>query len=668
MNKRLMAWPIVVSFFVFLEGCTPVRVFENQPIIRGALPLSLEQLARQNECRLKFGRDCDSKNCECQSSASANVISHRFSDEWSWNKLDKDNPPLYCLALSGGGMRAAMFSIGVLQGLSRNDDLEKTEIISSVSGGSYALSWFLAQKYYQIKNGVDFKLNQLTGVWTKEEGEEKEVGENSGSPQFKHFVENSRFMSEADYLLLAAGNTVLLPANALLNGVFGWHANTSISTNYYQRRLAGLFQKSPLGAIGENVGDMSLVDFADFWAKEKRHHQLPFFIINATALIEKSNRGHEALMANSIFEFTPQTFGSDAFGRYRWSGLEGARANAKNLRGELTLSLATAISGAAIDSSVFAKGPSQQTLASAIHQDLGYYIDNPRINDSTRALHQLLPWPFYYFSRYQRDVEGTRWYLTDGGHSENLGLFSLVRRRCQNIIVVDSEQDEAYQFDAYFRVKKALLRELGVEFKVPLIESLVKQADIPESEKNKERIEGVTKPSEEKENPHFGEKWNTFAERPVMDGFIKDLPYPGRDKKLNVTYIKLAYMPPAWQSFEWNEVKNQELLKYCQGAYSGDFSASGECDSNWRPDVSDKLERYFCCSVDKRQRSQNPLAEKMLFPQKPTTDQDFSKEQLEAYIRLGTEVVKRHCAKKDPAGTFTIASCYERSALGQRRQ
>ena len=49
------------------------------------------------------------------------------------------------MALSGGGIRSAAYSIGVMKGLAQKGILQEIDIMSSVSGGSYALSWFYTQ-------------------------------------------------------------------------------------------------------------------------------------------------------------------------------------------------------------------------------------------------------------------------------------------------------------------------------------------------------------------------------------------------------------------------------------------------------------------------------------------------------------------------------------------
>jgi len=48
------------------------------------------------------------------------------------------------LCLSGGGIRSASFSIGVLQALAASGLLERFDYLSTVSGGGYAGGWFSA--------------------------------------------------------------------------------------------------------------------------------------------------------------------------------------------------------------------------------------------------------------------------------------------------------------------------------------------------------------------------------------------------------------------------------------------------------------------------------------------------------------------------------------------
>src|SRR5688572_5760527 len=49
------------------------------------------------------------------------------------------------LALSGGGVRSAAFSIGAMKALYDLKILDKVDVISSVSGGSYASYWLYSR-------------------------------------------------------------------------------------------------------------------------------------------------------------------------------------------------------------------------------------------------------------------------------------------------------------------------------------------------------------------------------------------------------------------------------------------------------------------------------------------------------------------------------------------
>jgi len=53
--------------------------------------------------------------------------------------------PKVCLALSGGGLRSAAFSTGVMRGLATKNALGQIDIISAASGGSWSLLWLNAR-------------------------------------------------------------------------------------------------------------------------------------------------------------------------------------------------------------------------------------------------------------------------------------------------------------------------------------------------------------------------------------------------------------------------------------------------------------------------------------------------------------------------------------------
>ena len=67
------------------------------------------------------------------------------------SKLKKN---LVGLALSGGGIRSATFSLGVLQKLAQKDCLKHVDYLSTVSGGGYiggSLTWLLSDKAKNLR-------------------------------------------------------------------------------------------------------------------------------------------------------------------------------------------------------------------------------------------------------------------------------------------------------------------------------------------------------------------------------------------------------------------------------------------------------------------------------------------------------------------------------------
>lgn len=60
-------------------------------------------------------------------------------------------------------------------------------------------------------------------------------------------------------------------------------------------------------------------------------------------------------------------------------------------------------------------------------------------------------------------VARSEWYLTDGGHFENLGAYELLRRRLPFIIVCDNEQDVDYGFDGLANLVRKARTDLDAE-------------------------------------------------------------------------------------------------------------------------------------------------------------------------------------------------------------
>jgi|GEM_PF-1584584 len=167
-------------------------------------------------------------------------------------------------------------------------------------------------------------------------------------------------------------------------------------------------------------------------------------------------------MSNALFEFTPLWYGSNLVGYYPVDAAPEP----------VSFSQAVAISGAAVDAqqeAVDIAGNSQGSSAPVaaamnfLNTDIGYRISNPRANRFVQGLHKVLPFPLYLFLDAFEGDSGTALHLSDGGHTENLGAFSLVRRGVKRIIIVDAEQDNRSTFSSAQRLKVHLKKELGLE-------------------------------------------------------------------------------------------------------------------------------------------------------------------------------------------------------------
>jgi hypothetical protein len=162
--------------------------------------------------------------------------------KWTYNHGHKDQSPDICLAMSGGGMRSAGFNIGVLAALneiqvgdgSKGSLLGQIDVISAVSGGSYALSWYLS-RFHDKPPGMDAQAyrNEILRL----DSETQKAFESTGAliPEYGR-IPFTAIPSTA--IFLAAANSAMMPFNIFFTGVFGWHVNTTPSRDYYENAIA----------------------------------------------------------------------------------------------------------------------------------------------------------------------------------------------------------------------------------------------------------------------------------------------------------------------------------------------------------------------------------------------------------------------------------------------
>jgi len=503
-------------------------------------------------------------------------------NEWQFNKVDKTRPPETCLCLSGGGIRSAAFSIGVLKALHQKGMLDKIDIISGVSGGSFALSWYYLQQY----------------------GEDRKIKDELFSSHYqKELLARSRMFPLSDMAVSELGNIILLPANLFFNHLFAFNFDTTLSRRTYERAIRKTFHHEK---------DLTFPQALELI----KQNGLPYFIINTTAAIDYGPSYDGSKLANRVFEFTPLRFGSDGFGY--------------SDEFPVTVGRAVAISGAAIDLASTTPGHLESNLVSALNIDLGYHINNFNHKSSIYYLKRFIPF-YSLFNHY--DKTGTHIYLTDGGHVENLALYSLVRRLCGKIIVVDATFDPDYHFEDYHKVKNGLRSEMQVEVEIEEIDRLLQEAELAE----RNNILNVSYGSEYSPRPEELPTRSHFdCSTPVLHGSISYFPLRMRDntieqRKIEITYIKMSIDDGKFYGFPTTD----SLAEVYRDAreYYGDELVHYYLESKLHNNCGKHL---FGCE----------------FPQYTTYDQDYTPEQFAAYIDLGYHIVRNEISEVGPDKIF----------------
>lgn len=342
--------------------------------------------------------------------------------------------PARCLSLSGGGMRAASYGIGVMRALSEFDQLDSLDVISGVSGGSYAMLWYYAGMYG--KDG-EFTPGAIVGsapLFFDANLHEWEKNHSLWKYAIRALYE--RPLAVASALAYKAWISITLPADYFLNLRLKdplLFQDQEILGDLY----AGRIQEFYVDYRKPSVSIPSLTQLETFVEKYK----LPWPVLNTTIYDSMSAIKFDR---KRIFEVTPIMVGSEAAGY-------ASVPKRVNTLGEKVfdkkLGNYVRASGAALD--VPLERTQYSFLRAFFGLGLGMKIYSPRAVDG--------------------ETVGI-FYLADGGFSENLGAYALVRRGCKEIIIVDAEHDPWFQFEGYYVLGKHIREDFGKKLTVGKIE------------------------------------------------------------------------------------------------------------------------------------------------------------------------------------------------------
>ena len=127
------------------------------------------------------------------------------------------------------------------------------------------------------------------------------------------------------------------------------------------------------------------------------------------------------------------------------------------------LGTAVAISGAAASPNMgYHSSPPLSFLMTLFNLRLGRWSPNPANAGWQRATPALGLFCIVKELFGLTNADSDFVYLSDGGHFENLGLYELVRRRCQLVVVVDASCDEADNFEDLGNAIRTCLTDFNV--------------------------------------------------------------------------------------------------------------------------------------------------------------------------------------------------------------
>ncbi len=235
----------------------------------------------------------------------------------------------------------------------------------------------------------------------------------------------------------------------------------------------------------------------------------------------------------------------------------------------ISLGTAMAISGAAASSNMgyYTTSPVLSLLLTLFNVRLGWWLGNPgpagshsytglKTDDrpgeaSNKIYRRMSPtlsiMPVFYEAFGLTDDRNDYVYLTDGGHFENLGLYEMVLRRCNLIVVSDGAADARYEFNDLANAVRKIRIDLGIHIEFPDIPiyskapekdghggcywsiGLIRYSDIDRKSDGKKAEDGILiyiKPAVYEDEPedvvHYKRTHPTFPNETTADQFFDE--------------------------------------------------------------------------------------------------------------------------------------------------
>lgn len=173
----------------------------------------------------------------------------------------------------------------------------------------------------------------------------------------------------------------------------------------------------------------------------------PYHIINTNVILSNSETIEYSGRGGDNFIISPLYCGSAA------TGWKTTKTYQQKSTGGITLASAMATSAAALNPNAGVSGEGitrnviVSNLLSVLNLRLGYWAQNPSKKDGYSSPNFFSPGLVTEIFRNGFTEKHNNLLLSDGGHYENIGLYELIRRKLNLIIVSDGGADPAFNFD-----------------------------------------------------------------------------------------------------------------------------------------------------------------------------------------------------------------------------
>ncbi len=232
----------------------------------------------------------------------------------------------------------------------------------------------------------------------------------------------------------------------LISGCFV-NVNATSLHGFYRNMLSKMWI-TEVDGFGRNIPLVNLETVA---------HGAPYHLIGATLHL-LGRRRHVDRSPTDVFIFSQGFCGSTS---------TGYMATKSYMNGSLDLSNAIALSGAAVTPTQV-QNPLLAVLLMLSNSRLGQWLPNPgRYGALPTSLDYLMSWlpaaPLRLMFGVTQSAEKRNYcFVSDGGHHENLGIETLLLRRCRLVIASDVTCDRDYEFNDLVRLIRRMRFEYGI--------------------------------------------------------------------------------------------------------------------------------------------------------------------------------------------------------------